>query len=465
MRSDRLSLMGGPHAKGTWRFAWGRFNPLARFVTLNVLGSAASLCIGFVASIGLARWLGPSGRGLLGVMLSASGLALALASTGLPLSVIYFASRSDSEPEKILGNSLLYAAVLTAVFIPAGFFLYGPLARAFGHGQGGMNWIIAAALVPIVFLDWTTHGQLQGMTRFGRFNALLVISRIAYVLVIVVLLGVFSFGVTGGLIATGAASLVMIAGSLGPLLQRGAPRVDTGLIRRMLNYGSRVQIGSIFQLTNARLDVVIMQFYRPLSQVGYYVVAQGIAELMMTLARAFQSSVLPLVSRGEGTERQAATSIDSIRHYAILATAALLANALLGPVVIYYAFGSQYRAAIVPMLILLPGVWFLGVGTVIQGDLGGRGRPGTSSKLAGIAAAVTVVLDLTLIPPFGVIGAALASVAAYTTFGVASLIVLHRVSEVPLRELVLPTRRDLGVYSQLARDALARLRGGARDRP
>jgi O-antigen/teichoic acid export membrane protein len=227
----------------------------------------------------------------------------------------------------------------------------------------------------------------------------------------------------------------------------------------MLRYGSRVQLGSIFQITNARLDVIVLHFYRPLSQVGYYVVAENIAELVITLARAFQGSVLPLVSHYEGEARQASTSGDAIRHYGILAALSVLGIAILGPLVIFFAFGSQFEPAIAPMLTLLPGVWFLGIGVVIQGDLGGRGRPGTSSALAGLAAGATVLLDFALIPPLGVIGAALASVVAYTTFGVASLIALHRVSGIPLRRLFLPTRADLAQYVGLARRAGSQLRG------
>ena len=115
------------------------------------------------------------------------------------------------------------------------------------------------------------------------------------------------------------------------------------------------------------------------------------------------------------------------------------------------------------MLILLPGIWFLGVGTVVQGDLGGRGRPGASSALAGLAAGVTVLLDFTCIPPFGVIGAVLASVAAYATFGVASLIALHRVSRVSLRESLVPTRGDLLLYWNLARRLVSHAHGESDD--
>jgi hypothetical protein len=57
----------------------------------------------------------------------------------------------------------------------------------------------------------------------------------------------------------------------------------------------------------------------------------------------------------------------------------MLANAVFGPLVIVFGYGDQFRPAIVPFLILLPGMWFLGAANVVTGDLvrgaGGPGRP------------------------------------------------------------------------------------------
>jgi O-antigen/teichoic acid export membrane protein len=128
-----------------------------------------------------------------------------------------------------------------------------------------------------------------------------------------------------------------------------------------------------------------------------------------------------------------------------LPAAAVVCNGVFGTVVILFAYGPPFSLAVIPMLVLLPGIWFLGLGLVIQRDLGGRGRPSLSSSLAGLAAAVTVVLDLALIPPLGVMGGALASVVAYTTFGNASLIALHHVSGIAVRELIVPTRQDFAI--------------------
>ena len=440
-------------------------NVLARLVTWSILGRFGYLVAGFGASIALARLLGPSGRGLLGLMLSVNSLALVFTTFGVPLAVVYFASRRDADHGALLGNSILQAVVLAAILIPVSVAFYPQLADAFGHGDGGRTWILVGALVPVTFLDWTTHGQIQGMLMLGRFSILLVLSRVVYAVGVLILLGILDWGVAGGIAATALGSAVMIWGSLGPVLARGRPSLDLRLLRQTLKYGRRVQVGSIFQLANGRLDVILMQFFRPLNQVGYYVVAQTIAELVINLAAAFQSSVLPLIAHYEEDSRRAeSTSIDSIRHHGILAAIALLGNAAFGPLVIFFAYGSRFAPAIGPMLVLLPGIWFLGMGIVIQGDLAGRGRPGLSSSLAGLAAAVTVLLDLALIPPLGVYGGALASVGAYTTFGVASLIALHRVTGIPVRRLAIPDRSDVRAYTTLIRKAFGAVRKSRRVR-
>jgi O-antigen/teichoic acid export membrane protein len=437
-------------------------NMLARSVTVNIAGRVGYLLVGFVAAIVLARLLGPSGRGLLGLMISANSLALVLTTVGVPLAIVYFASIRDADQGALLGNSLIQAVVLTAVLVPLAALFYNPLADAFGEGHGGRTWILVAALVPVTFLDWTTHGQIHGMLLFGRFSTMLVLSRVAYAVGIGLLVGAFDLGVAGGVLATAIGSLAMIAGSLKPILARGRPRIDIPLLRTTLHYGWRVQIGSVFQLTNGRLDVLVMQIFRPLSEVGYYVVAQTIAELVITLANAFQSSVMPLITSYEGDERAEQTSIDSIRHHGILAAAAVLANAVFGTLVIVVGYGSQFHPAVGPMLILLPGIWFLGMGIVIQGDLSGRGRPGLSSALAGMSAAMTIILDFALIPPLGMYGGAISSVVAYTTFGIASLIALGRVTGIPWNELAIPTRADFAGYWVVIRRASAAVRARPR---
>lgn len=428
-------------------------NQLARFVGLNVMGTLGSGAIGFITSVLLARWLGPAERGVLAAIISVSALTLFVAGIGVPWAIIYYANKRD--PRALLGNSLALAGVLAVALIPAAWLLRHPLADLFSHGEGGIGWILAGALVPATFLSWTTHNQLQGMLLFGRFNVTSVAAKLAEGVWIVALIGGAGAGVAAGVGAEILGAGVMIAGGLGPILAFGRPRLDRRLIGAMLRYGYRVQAGSVFQQAIARVDILILQLFRPLSQVGYYVIAQIVAELVLQLTLAFQSSAMSLASHYEGDARQKATTADAVRHHGIVAGAACVANAGVGTVLIYLAYGAQYRPAIVPMLVLLPGVWFLGTAGVIRSDLSGRGHPGLASKLAGLATVLTLIGDFALIPPLGVIGAAIASVIAYAGYGAVSLIAMRRVSGIPVRALIVPTRLDLAVYWRVAQRTIA----------
>ena len=71
---------------------------------------------------------------------------------------------------------------------------------------------------------------------------------------------------------------------------------------------------------------------------------------------------------------------------------------------------------------------------------------------------MTVVLDLSLIPTLGIYGAVIASVCAYTTYGLGSLLALSRVSKISARDLLVPTRADFRVYPAAAGRLLAAAR-------
>lgn len=418
---------------------------LARSFILNLLGAANTYVLGFISAILLARLLGPSDRGLLGIELAVVNFGYAFAGLGLPLAVEYHAGRRE-RTGALLGNTLAYGAALAAVTVPATWFLREPLSHAFAKGQGGTTWLLVGALIPLTFLQWTALNQLSGNLRFGLFNGIFAASRLVYLLVVVGLLTLTAVGVTAGLAATAAAAVVALVAGYAVLLRSDRLAFDLPLLKRMLGYGTRLWWGSLFQILNFRLDVIILQFFRPLSAVGYYVVAQAVAELVNGLAIAFQSSVLPLVSSDDDEEGRRRTTSSALRHQLILTVCAVLVVATVGPVVLLFGFGPAYRAALLPMLILLPGILMLNTGTVAGASLGGRGRPGTSSVLAGISLIVTLIADFALIPLFGVPGAAVASLLAYSTYGALSLIMLARITgDSPLR-LIAPTRADLRAY-------------------
>ena len=85
------------------------------------------------------------------------------------------------------------------------------------------------------------------------------------------------------------------------------------------------------------------------------------AELSTTVASSFGRACCRS-SHTRGTTASAETTEDSVRHHGILALVAIVGERGLRRCGDLVGYGSQYHSAIVPMLILLPGMWFLGTG-------------------------------------------------------------------------------------------------------
>jgi len=84
-----------------------------------------------------------------------------------------------------------------------------------------------------------------------------------------------------------------------------------------------------------------------------------------------------------------------------------------GPLAIGLLYGEAFTGAVVPLLILLPGVVLVSQVHIFYSDLNGRGKPGATTISALLSLLVTIILDLALIPRYGIIGAAIASLCAY----------------------------------------------------
>ena len=60
-------------------------------------------------------------------------------------------------------------------------------------------------LVPALFLDWAVHNQLVSTLRFGWLNAIRVLSKVLFLVLVVLLVGVLGLKTAGGNDRAGAA--------------------------------------------------------------------------------------------------------------------------------------------------------------------------------------------------------------------------------------------------------------------
>jgi O-antigen/teichoic acid export membrane protein len=401
--------------------------------------TVGTLVVGYAASLVTARLLGPDARGLLAVLQTDAVVATQVLAVGVHYSVLYYGSRRPRLRPALLGLTLVQTAVIGVVAV--GIVL--AFGRQIAHTQGGSFdsalWLLAASLVPLAYLEYGLLHLVQARFNFWLPNVMSLVGRIAVLVTTVVLVAVLGFGIKGAVIALLVFELVQIVVYL-PVAARGGIGFSMRLARASLSYGSRVQVGALFNLTAGRFDVLLLSFFKPHATVAYYAIGQIVAELVLLTPRALGTVLLPAVAAGRRSEGM---SDAALRVNGTLSLLSVIGVAAFGPALILFGYGAAYSPAIVPCLILLPGIWFSSAGNLVSFVLSGRGRPGLSSWIAAFQGVATVGLDLLLIPPFGVVGAAVASSVAYTLYGVLSMWIIARQSAVSPLSLLLMTPDEM----------------------
>ncbi|MEU6372892.1 polysaccharide biosynthesis C-terminal domain-containing protein [Streptomyces sp. NPDC046909] len=409
----------------------------------NLAAQGCAVLVVFVAGLLVARLYGPEVLGEYALLRIMPWLTGVVVSCGLPLASAYFLA-GDLRDDPRLRPTL---AVLAAVGSTAGALLWLALVPVLDRFFPGIpRWQLALVALTVITQLLTVWGKACCQGRADMRGADLVIVAEEFLF-----LPAFGLALLAGLRDTGAVVAALLGGgaaatatSLGRLARTGFGRhwgrPSAPLAAQVLLYGARGQSGNLLLLVNLRLDFLVVGALSAPAVLGVYAVASKFAELMRLPAVAMHYVLYPRFAR-DGP-RLAGQEVRRMLPRALALTAALVPP-LLGAAVfaLPQLYGPAFRDAVLPACILLGGLAFEGATAVCTAYLFGVGRPGLTSCAMGAGVAVTVVLDLLLIPRFGAVGAAVASSAAYLVTAVV-LVALTRIAARPRRN-----RHEYGIRS------------------
>jgi O-antigen/teichoic acid export membrane protein len=236
--------------------------------------------------------------------------------------------------------------------------------------------------------------------------------------------------------------------------------------RELLQYGLPFYPGSLTQFFGYRADVylVALLLADPSAPLGYYSMAVSMAELVFFFPNAVATFLFPHVasSSREDSNRQ----VPVVSRVTLLLTAAvglaLVPVASVAIPLLVPAFGPSLPA----LYILLPGVVAISVGKVLGGFVSGLGRTGVTSIVSILTFAVNVILNIVLIPRYGILGASAASLVSYTVSSIAYSVIAARLTGARLTDFWVPRAADvrfaLATTIGLVRRIPGRIRPGSR---
>ena len=388
-----------------------------RLVARNFLalasGEALARVIAFAGTIYIARTLGAEFYGVIGFAMAVVLYLSRIADGGMEyfgLGIREIAedhSRVESVAPDLLTARLLVSAVLALLLIA--------LSQLLPQPDGT---IVSLYGLTLLMVGGSTRWIHMGLER-TRFVAFARATGEATMVLLVVLLVRGAGDLARVPIAQFIGDSIAMVLLLAALFRRGfrmPVRLRRAVVEPVFRRAAPLVLSALLGLMIYNCDLILLRFFRDTASVGYYAAAYALISFMLNLGVSYSQSLMPTFTRlGEaGTGRLALYHTSMAQVYAITLPIAA-GGFLLAPQLIDLVFGGDYLSGSPALQLLIwtiPLAMFREVAIVALVTCG-RGQH--VLRMTGWAAGLNLALNLALIPPFGMVGAAAATLATEFT--------------------------------------------------
>ena len=383
----------------------------------------ANVGLTFLTTVLLARLLGPSDYGMYALVYATISLLSVPSEFGLPTLVVRETARGMLNQDyasvqgvwRWTGRATTLISLTLVVLTLAGIWLFKePLTS-----QRLITFLWALALVPLIALGDLRGAALSGLHRVvaGQLPEFLVRPGI-----FALLLAVAALAGNASLSAPMAMALYVFSSALAFgfgawLLWRATPLP----VRRALpSFNNRAWLLSALplaliggmQIINQQASILLQGFFLPDAAIGIYRIALQVAVLasfgLMAINLVLTPRFATLYAQGDMAklQRLVTASAKVILIFNLVLTVGFI---VWGKLFLLLAFGSPYETAYIPLIILLVGQLInSGAGSVgLLLNMSGYERETARGMM--VAAVLNIVLNLLLIPWWGINGSSLAT--------------------------------------------------------
>jgi O-antigen/teichoic acid export membrane protein len=414
----------------------------ALIVTLFSTGilQLANLASGLLA----ARLLLPDGRGALAVAILWPTTLAYLLLFALNDAVLFYSANRQERPERVFAAGLWLGLAGSAIAIAAGYFVVIPLALRGYPAETRSLANLLLAIIPLHILGLVFQEMLRGHHRMAAWNVLRVALGVGYVLFILGALWLGAATVTGFGIAYLLSHVVPMAGALALCIGVGwgGWRLSRATTQRVLRYGARIHLGSVVNMLNGRIDQMLVAGALSAAAMGLYVVAVTVSQVTATLANSVALVAWPRAAAASEADRPAVIGLYLRLTVALMVGTTVVLYAA-APWLLGLLFGSAFVEATPVVRVLLLGALPIAIREFFVLAFKAYDRSLAISKGELVTLAANAALLAALIPPFGLVGAASAYVAARWISMLYLAWLMRRELDLPLTPLLTPTRADL----------------------
>lgn len=371
----------------------------------------ANLIAWLLTGVVTARVLGPYNKGTLSTLSFIGDTVLFyVCSLGLGEALPVVRGQHGASLHRLVSASLLPSLVASAGGVAMLFWIVIPA------DWGQILDVVAIQALVLVMTVYVHlfYGALNTLERFAATTRIIIARSAITASLTTVFLLVLDLGLLGAVLAGAAGMATALLLSAKRVHDEGLslrPSWDLELLGRTLPIGLGLQASYVLMALSQRLDQAIVYSLSGPAPAGQYAVALTVTQVIGLAPAALSTGSFPRLARTDpGDVEQLTSSIVRMGLAVTLVVSGVVAISV--PIMIPFIFGSPYSAAVVPSLILVPGVVFWSAQWLLARAAAARGRTRVLVASFGLSVVVMVGLDLWLVPTHGITGAAVASLIA-----------------------------------------------------
>lgn len=384
---------------------------IAKNVTVLTLADILQKILSFILVIYIARILGDANFGKYSFAFSFCSLFLILSDLGVTQYMIREVARNKMLASKFMGNAAIIKillSIITFIFIVI-------LINLMDYPTDTKIVVYAIGISLIIGSFSRVYNSIFTAFEKMEYNALLAtLEKIAVTIggIYILLAG---YGLIEFVFIFIAGSIFSLIGSMTIATRKFAKlnfEVDGLFCKRIIKESLPFALSWIFISIYFYINIVILSKLEGDEVVGWYNAAYNLISALIFIPSIFTTVVFPtlsfLYSVSQDSLRLAYSK--SFKYLLSISMPVVCGTVLLAPNIIYFIYGSEFSNSINALRILIIAFIFICVDAILHTVLNAINMQALVMKVTAIAALVSVLLNLFLIPMLSLYGASIATV-------------------------------------------------------
>ncbi|HEX2963137.1 MAG TPA: flippase [Ignavibacteriales bacterium] len=412
-----------------------KFKELTKDTAVYGISTILSRFLTFILVPFYSHVLGKAENGIVGYIYAYIAFLNIIYLYGMDSAYLKYASLNKDEKNKKSVFSTPYIFVtITSVVISLLIIIFRPQVNA-AMDIPQDRWDISYYFTFILFFDALAvipFAHLRLLRKARKFALIKTINIIVNVALNIILIRGFKMGMMAVFISNLVASVLTLILLVPEIMRNLEIKINKELLKKMLRFGLPYLPASLASMVIQVIDRPILLMMTDESTVGVYQINYKLGIFMMLFVSMFQYAWQPFFLHN-AKEKNAKELFAKVLTYFVLAGSAVLVvlslfidDLIRVRIMGFTLIGAAYwsGANIIPIVLL--GYLFNGIYVNFTAGIFIEEKTKYLPYITGLGALVNVGVNYTLIPHFGIMGAASATLASYVVMAIALFIVVQK---------------------------------------